>query len=105
MPVDVLLFGAHPDDVEWGAGGVMLLLKEKGLQFAMVDLTEGEMGSRGTTKERREEAVAAADFVGASTRENLRLPDCGLTDTPESRKLIASVIRRYRPQFVLAPFW
>ncbi|HEY1217054.1 MAG TPA: bacillithiol biosynthesis deacetylase BshB1 [Bryobacteraceae bacterium] len=105
MPVDVLLFGAHPDDVEWGAGGVMLLLKEKGLQFAMVDLTEGEMGSRGTTKERRQEAVAAADFVGASARENLRMPDCGLVDTPESRKLIASVIRRYRPQFVLAPFW
>lgn len=83
----------------------MLLLKEKGWNFALVDLTEGEMGSRGTTEERRQEALVAAEFVGASARENLRLPDCGLVDTPENRRLIASVIRRYRPKLVLAPFW
>lgn len=83
----------------------MLLLKEKGLTFALVDLTEGEMGSRGTIEERRQEALAAAEFVGASARENLRLPDCGLVDTPENRRLVASVIRRFRPKLVLAPFW
>lgn len=105
MSVDVLFFGAHPDDVEWGAGGILLLLREKGAKFALIDLTEGEMGSRGTPEERREEASAAAEFVGASARENLHLPDCGLVDSPENRKRIASVIRRYRPQLVLAPFW
>ena len=105
MSVDVLLFGAHPDDVEWGAGGILLLLRDKGLKFALVDLTEGEMGSRGTPEERAQEASAAANFVGAAARENLHLPDCALVDSPENRKRIASVIRRYRPHLVLAPFW
>lgn len=105
MSVNVLLFGAHPDDVEWGAGGILLLLREKGLKFAIIDLTEGEMGSRGTPEDRRQESLNAANFVGAAARENLRLPDCGLVDSPENRKLVASVIRRYRPQLVLAPFW
>jgi bacillithiol biosynthesis deacetylase BshB1 len=68
-------------------------------------LTEGEMGSRGTPEERREEARAAADFVGASARETLHLPDSGLVDTPETRRLIASAIRRFRPRVVMAPYW
>jgi hypothetical protein len=61
MDLDVLLFGAHPDDVEWGAGGTALLMKQQGLRFAFVDLTAGEMGSRGTPEERNVEAKAAAD--------------------------------------------
>ena len=56
MPVDVLLFGAHPDDVEWGAGGSALILKARGSSFGVVDLTRGEMGSRGTSEERDKEA-------------------------------------------------
>jgi bacillithiol biosynthesis deacetylase BshB1 len=105
MPVDVLLFGAHPDDVEWGAGGIALILQQTGVSFALIDLTKGEMGSRGTPVERAQEAERAAQFLGGVTRENLGLPDCGLMDTPEHRKLIADVIRRYRPALVLAPFW
>lgn len=105
MPVDVLLFGAHPDDIEWGAGGIALLLKQKGTSFALIDFTKGEMGSRGTPAERAREAERAADFLGGAPRENLGLPDCGLVDGPESRRLVANVIRRYRPALVLAPFW
>jgi bacillithiol biosynthesis deacetylase BshB1 len=105
MPVDVLLFGAHPDDIEWGAGGITLLLKQKGSSFALIDLTKGEMGSRGTPAERASEAERAADFLGGVPRENLGLPDCGLVDGPEARKLVAGVIRRLRPSLVLAPFW
>jgi N-acetylglucosamine malate deacetylase 1 len=105
MPVDVLLFGAHPDDVEWGAGGTALILQQTGASFALIDLTKGEMGSRGTPAERVQEAERAAQFLGGVTRENLGLPDCGLMDAPEHRKLIADVIRRYRPALVLAPFW
>ena len=104
-PVDVLLFGAHPDDVEWGAGGIALLLQQRNVSFAIVDLTKGEMGSRGTTPERELEAERAAEFVGASARESLGLPDCGLTDSPETRKQIAGVIRRYKPSLVMAPYW
>lgn len=105
MPVDVLLFGAHPDDVEWGAGGVVLLLRDSGTSFAIVDMTNGEMGSRGTLEQRQTEAIAAAEFLGARARESLNLPDCGIVDSPDNRRLIASAIRRHRPKLVLAPYW
>jgi len=59
MAVDVLLIGAHPDDVEWGAGGIAILLRNAGISFAILDLTSGEMGSRGTLEERTAEAVMA----------------------------------------------
>jgi N-acetylglucosamine malate deacetylase 1 len=105
MAVDVLLFGAHPDDVEWGAGGIMLLLQRKGISFAIVDLTKGELGSRGTPLERAREAEFAANFLGGVKRENLGMLDGGLVDTPKTRKRIAEVIREHRPQLVLAPLW
>lgn len=103
--VDILLFGAHPDDVEWGAGGTLLMLKGTGTSFGIVDLTRGEMGSRGTSEERDKEAEDAASWMGARFRENLGLPDCGVIDSVENRKQIASVIRRRRPKLVLAPYW
>ncbi len=105
MSVDVLFIGAHPDDVEWGVGGIALLLREQGVSFAIVDLTQGEMGSRGTVEGRAVEAARAAEFLGASARENLKLPDGGLVDSPENRRLIAGVVRRYRPKIVVAPLW
>jgi bacillithiol biosynthesis deacetylase BshB1 len=105
MAVDILFIGAHPDDVEWGAGGIALLLRNTGISFAILDLTSGEMGSRGTPEDRKEEAAIAGEFLGVSARETLHLPDCGLVDAPEHRRRIASVIRRYRPKIVLAPMW
>ena len=104
-PVDVLLFGAHPDDVEWGVGGTALKLQATGTSFGIVDLTRGEMGSRGTTEERDKEAEEAASWMGARFRVNLGLPDCGVIDSVENRKQIASAIRRWRPKMVLAPYW
>lgn len=105
MPIDVLLVGAHPDDVEWGAGGIALLLHRQGASFVILDMTRGEMGSRGSPAERVQEAERAAQFLGGVERENLALPDCGLVDSPEHRMLMANVIRRRRPRLVLAPFW
>lgn len=105
MPVEVLLFGAHPDDVEWAAGGIALLLRDQGISFGVVDLTEGEMGSRGTVEDRRRESARATQMMGAVVRENLGLPDCGLTDLPEYRRAVASAVRRHRPRIVLAPYW
>ena len=104
-PVDVLLFGAHPDAVEWGVGGTALKLQATGTSFGIVDLTRGEMGSRGTTEERDKEAEEAAPWMGARFRVNLGLPDCGVIDSVENRKQIASAIRRWRPKMVLAPYW
>jgi len=104
MPVDVVLFGAHPDDVEWGVGGTALLLSGK-LSFVIADLTDGELGSRGTPDQRKVEAAAAAEFLGAAGRESLHLPDCGLVDSPENRRQIAAIVRRFRPAIVVAPYW
>jgi bacillithiol biosynthesis deacetylase BshB1 len=104
MPVDIVFFGAHPDDVEWGVGGMVLLLKDQ-CTFAMIDMTDGEMGSRGEPEERKAEAAAAAEFLGAEARGSLHLPDCGLVDSPENRSRVASVIRRFRPRLVVAPYW
>ena len=103
--IDVLIFGAHPDDVDWGAGGTLWNLQAAGNSFGIVDLTRGEMGSRGTAEERDKEAEDAATWVGARFRQNLGLPDCGVIDSVENRKKIASVIRRWRPKLVLAPYW
>jgi bacillithiol biosynthesis deacetylase BshB1 len=105
MAVDVLLFGAHPDDVEWAAGGIALLLHDHGILFGVVDMTNGEMGSRGTVEERKNEAKFAMELMHAQVRENLNLPDCGLVDLPEYRRAIAGAIRRHRPRVVLAPLW
>ena len=105
MRADVLLFGAHPDDIEWGVGGIALLLRDRGVSFAMVDMTNGEMGSRGTPAARKIEANSAAEILGATARENLNLPDCGLVDSPENRRLIAGAIRRHCPKIVVAPLW
>jgi bacillithiol biosynthesis deacetylase BshB1 len=102
--VDLVLFGAHPDDVEWGVGGIALLLAGK-VSFAIVDLTDGEMGSRGTPEERVVEAAEAAEFLGAQSRESLHLPDCGLVDSPGNRRKVAAVVRRLRPRMVIAPYW
>ncbi len=102
---DVLLFGGHPDDVEWAIGGIALRLRDAGISMAIVDMTNGEMGSRGTVEERRIEARAAAKTLRAVARENLNLPDCGLIDSIESRHLVAGAVRRHRPKLVLAPLW
>ncbi|MDP9053300.1 MAG: bacillithiol biosynthesis deacetylase BshB1 [Acidobacteriota bacterium] len=103
--VEVLLFGAHPDDVEWAVGGIAVRLRDENIPFAIVDMTKGEMGSRGTVEKRRIEARRAADYLNVSARENLELPDCGLEDSPQNRRLVASAIRRYQPKIVLAPLW
>ena len=105
MPVDVVLFGAHPDDVEWGVGGTSLLLNDQGVSFAIVDLTSGEMGSRGAAGERRAEGERAAAYVGADVRECMNMADGAVVDSPAARKQLASVIRRHQPKLVFAPFW
>ncbi len=104
MPVDIVIFGAHPDDVEWGVGGIALLLSGK-LSFVIADLTDGELGSRGTPDQRKLEAAEAAEFLGAAGRESLHLPDCGLVDSPDNRRRVAGIVRHFRPAIVLAPSW
>lgn len=102
--IDIVAFGAHPDDIELGCGGSLISFVKKGYTVAMVDLTEGEMGTRGSVPERRKEAQAAADIIGARVRHNLAIADAGITNTPVHRRQIIEIIRCYRPQIILAPY-
>lgn len=103
--VDIIAFGAHPDDIEIGCGGY--LAKSVGLGYAvgMVDLTRGEMGSNGTVEQRHNEAQAAANILGAKWRENLAIPDRHVTINDDNLAKVVRLIRRHRPKIILAPYW
>jgi bacillithiol biosynthesis deacetylase BshB1 len=102
--VDVLAFGPHPDDVELFCGGTVIRLGELGHATGVVDLTRGEQASHGTPEERAHEAEAAAAELGVRFRDNLGLPDTGLAPTPEQIAIVVGVLRRRRPEIVLAPW-
>lgn len=99
--LDVLAFAAHPDDVELCAGGTMCLLARQGYATGVVDLTRGELGSRGTPEGRLEESADAGRILGLAARENLGIPDGGIENTPEHRARVIEAVRRYRPRVVL----
>lgn len=101
MKVDILAFGVHPDDVELGCSGTIIASVQQGKRVAIVDLTQGELGTRGTIETRKEEAAAAGVIMGVVARENLKMAD-GFFEVNEAniRKVIA-VIRKYQPEVVL----
>jgi bacillithiol biosynthesis deacetylase BshB1 len=101
--VDVLAFGAHPDDVEIFAGGTVCTLVNRGYRVGIVDLTAGELGSRGSSALRTEESSDAAAIMGVRFRENLGIPDGNIELTVENRNRIISVLRKYRPGVLLIP--
>jgi N-acetylglucosamine malate deacetylase 1 len=103
VPVDVLAIAAHRDDVELTCGGALLRAVQFGRRTAVLDLTAGEMGTRGNAEIREAEAAAAAAVLGLAARENLGLPDAGITNTPETRAQVARAIRRFTPRVVIAP--
>lgn len=104
LPIDILAFGAHPDDVELGCAGTLLKAHAAGQCTAVVDLTRGEMASRGTAEERDIEAARAAELLGLTARRNLNQGDGRLMDTPELRDAIAKEIRRFKPKILLSPY-
>ncbi len=105
MTVDALAIAAHRDDVEQTCGGTLLKLAEAGRRTAILDLTAGEMGTRGTAEQRAREAAEAARLLRVCVRENLELPDARIENSYESRLKVAAVIRRLRPALVLLPYW
>lgn len=100
--VDILAIGAHPDDVELSVGGTIAKHINEGKKVAIVDLTEGELGSRGTVSSRYEEAANAAKILGVSYRENTRLADGFFEDDRDSLIRLIRQIRHYQPEIVLA---
>jgi bacillithiol biosynthesis deacetylase BshB1 len=103
MTVDILAIAAHRDDVELTCAGTLIKAARQGRKTAVIDLTAGEMGTKGDAKSRAAEAEKAAAIMKLSARENLGLPDAAIVNTPETRTLVARVIRKFKPRVVIAP--
>ena len=101
--VDLLAIAAHRDDVELTCGGTLIKAVMLGRRTAVIDLTQGEAGTRGSAELRASEASRAAEIMGLSARVNLGLTDAGLMNTPETRMELARAIRRFQPRVVIAP--
>lgn len=101
MKLDILAFGAHPDDVELGCGATIAKEIAAGKKVGIVDLTRGELGTRGSAEIRDAEAAKAAAILGISSRENLRFRDGFFTNDEQHQKEIIKMIRKYRPEIVL----
>src|SRR5688572_27289850 len=101
--VDILAIAAHRDDVELNCGGTLIRAADAGYTTAVLDLTAGETGTRGSAQERSTEASHAAELLGLSARETLGLPDAGIVNSPATRIEVAKVIRRFAPRIVIAP--
>jgi N-acetylglucosamine malate deacetylase 1 len=104
-PVDLLVFAPHPDDAELCCGGLLLKARNKGLRCAVVDVTRGEMGTRGSAAIRRKETAAASTILKLAARENIGLPDGKLHDDQTLRVALVKSLRKYRPKLLLIPHW
>ena len=102
MKTDILAIGAHPDDVELGCGGTLAKLISEGKKVAIVDLTQGELGTRGTNITRAEEAKNASEILEISMRENLKMKDGFLQNSEEYQMQIVKMIRKYQPEIIFA---
>ena len=104
-PLDVLAIAAHRDDAEQTCGGTLLKMAQRGRRTGILDLTQGEMGTRGTSGERKREAEEAASILEVSWRQALDIPDGRVENTWENRLKVARVIRHQRPAVVILPYW
>jgi bacillithiol biosynthesis deacetylase BshB1 len=103
--LDVLAIAAHRDDVEQTCGGTLLKMAQRGQRTGILDLTQGEMGTRGTAEDRAREAQEAARILQANFRHALDIPDGRVENTWENRLKIAKVIREQRPRVLILPYW
>ena len=103
MKLDILAIGAHPDDTELSCGGTILSHISQGLKVGILDLTGGELGTRGTIETRREEAANAAQILGVAVRENAGFADGFFVNDKEHQLALISYIRKYQPDIILAP--
>src|SRR5450631_970496 len=103
--LDILAIAAHRDDVEQTCGATLLKMAQRGQRTGILDLTRGEMGTRGTTDDRAREAEDAAKILGVSWRQALDIPDGRVENTWENRLKVARVLRETRPRVVILPYW
>lgn len=105
MKLDLLAIGPHPDDAELTCGGTLIKMAARGYATGVLDLTAGEMGTRGTPKTRAREAAQAAKILGLKWRGNLGLPDSDVQPARENKLRLAQMIRELRPRTVILPYW
>jgi bacillithiol biosynthesis deacetylase BshB1 len=105
MPLDILALAAHRDDVEQTCGGTLLKMTERGYRTGILDLTQGEMGTRGTAEDRAREAAEAARILKVSWRHALDIPDGRVENTWENRLKVVRVLREQRPRVLILPYW
>jgi bacillithiol biosynthesis deacetylase BshB1 len=105
MKLDLLAIAAHPDDVELTCGGTLIKMAQRGYRTGILDLTAGEMGTRGSGEIRRREAAAAARILGARYRASMGFPDAGLEVNQDSKLALARRIRELQPRTVILPYW
>lgn len=101
MKLDILAFGVHPDDVELSCAGVLIMEMKRGKKVGVIDITEGELGTRGSAELRKEEAAAAAQVMGLAIRDNLGLADGFFRNDVDSQLKVIEAIRKYRPEIVI----
>ncbi len=104
-PLDILALAAHRDDVEQTCGGTLLKMAQRGHRTGILDLTQGEMGTRGTAEDRAREAADAATILCVSWRQALDIPDGRVENTWENRLRVARILREQRPRVVILPYW
>ncbi|MGM0365093.1 MAG: bacillithiol biosynthesis deacetylase BshB1 [Actinomycetota bacterium] len=104
MDIDIIAFGAHPDDAEMGCGGLLLKLKDKGYKTGIIDLTLGELSTNGNLKVRAEETRKATQILRLDLRDNLKLEDSNIVNDLQSRKKVIKAIRKYRPRMAIIPY-
>jgi bacillithiol biosynthesis deacetylase BshB1 len=105
MPIDILALAAHRDDVEQTCAGTLLKMAERGHRTGILDLTQGEMGTRGSMEDRAREAAEAARILKVSWRHALDIPDGRVENTWENRLKVARVLREQRPRLLILPYW
>jgi bacillithiol biosynthesis deacetylase BshB1 len=105
MNLDVLVFAAHPDDAELSMGGTIAKLTNSNLKVGIIDLTRGELGTRGSVKTREHEANNAGKLLKVTLRENLKLPDGDIKNSKENLLRVILLIRKFRPKIIFAPYF
>ena len=100
MKVDILAFGSHPDDVELGCGGSILSAISQGLKVGIIDLTKGELGTRGTPEIRKKESEKASEILGVSFRKNLDFKDGFFINDKEHQLKVVEVLREHKPSII-----
>ncbi len=102
--LDILAIGSHPDDVELTCGGTLLKCADQGHRTGILDLTRGEMGTKGSAELRATEAARAAEILGVTERRNAGLPDAGVFNSQTNRETLVTILREMRPRVVILPF-